>query len=231
MSNADPTAAAVSAFWTAREDQMARLADGGAAGGAARAGGHMNAIRDLVADMVRKLMPEASIEIEPYLPGYYRARKRWDLAVLYKNVLVAAFEFKSQVGSVGKNYNNRFEEALGTATDTLVAHERNSPFGEIPPFLGYVFVLCEDDETERKRQVSALFPTDPIFDDTSYNERYQLMLSRFLCENVYQAGWFITTRKDNQGRVSYSEPLTTATSAAFRAAIEGRVNWVRTVLG
>ncbi len=102
---------------------------------------------------------------------------------------------------------------------------------EIPPFLGYVFVLCEDDETERKRQVSALFPTDPIFDDTSYNERYQLMLSRFLCENVYQAGWFITTRKDNQGRVSYSEPLTTATSAAFRAAIEGRVNWVRTVLG
>ena len=45
---ADPTQTAVSLFWTTRADQMAALADGGVAGGVARAAGHMNGIRDLV---------------------------------------------------------------------------------------------------------------------------------------------------------------------------------------
>ncbi|WP_196764216.1 hypothetical protein, partial [Mycobacterium avium] len=47
----DPTRAAVSLFWTKRADQMAALADGGKAGGAARAAGHMSGIRDLVASI------------------------------------------------------------------------------------------------------------------------------------------------------------------------------------
>ena len=44
----DPTAAAVSLFWTKRSSQTAALADGGLAGGAARAAGHMDGVRDLV---------------------------------------------------------------------------------------------------------------------------------------------------------------------------------------
>src|SRR5689334_4295622 len=96
----DPTYAAVSLFWTTRADQMAALADGGLAGGAARAAGHMRGIRDLVSSIfVESGMPEETIIYEPFLPGYYRARKRWDMAVRYKGVLVAALEFKSQVGS------------------------------------------------------------------------------------------------------------------------------------
>lgn len=228
----DPTQVAVSLFWTKRTDQLASLADGGLAGGGARSGGHMDGIRDLVRGIFIDIgVPPVSIVYEPYLPGFYRARKRWDMAIRYKGALVAALEFKSQVGSVGKNINNRFEEALGTATDTLAAQTKFAAYGQIPPWLGYVFVLREDPETEMPdRPIDALFPADKEFAGKSYNQRYQEMLSRFMGDNIYQGGWFITTKVDEEGKVSYAEPLATATGKAFRAAVEGRVNYVREVL-
>lgn len=229
----DPTQQAVSLFWTKRADQMAALADGGAAGGGARAAGHMNGIRDLVSDIfVEAGMPVECITYEPFLPGYFRARKRWDMAVRYKGALVAALEFKSQVGSVGKNINNRFEEALGTGTDTWAAQTKFAAYGEVPPWLGYVLVLREDEETERpNRSINALFPADQAFKGMSYNQRYQEMLRRFMGDNIYQGGWFITTRVDDDGSVSYAEPLATATGKAFRAAVKGRIDFVKSVLG
>jgi hypothetical protein len=228
----DPTAVAVSLFWTKRADQIANLADGGVAGGAARAAGHMNGIRDLVKDIfVEAGMPETSIDYEPFLPGYYRARKRWDMAIRYKGALVAGLEFKSQVGSVGKNINNRFEEALGTGTDTWAAQRKFTAYGEVPPWLGYVFVLREDDETERpNRPIDALFQADQTFKGMSYNQRYQEMVRRFISDNVYQAGWFITTKTDDAGKVSYDEPLAIASGKAFRASAQGRVQYIRSVL-
>lgn len=228
----DPTQAAVSLFWTKRTYQIAALADGGLAGGAARAGGHMDGIRDLVKDIfIDAGMPENSVIYEPYLPGFYRPRKRWDMAVRYKGALVAALEFKSQVGSVGKNINNRFEEALGTGTDTWAAQGKLAAYGDVPPWLGYVFVIREDEETEcPNRPTDALFPADPAFAGMSYSERYQEMLKRFISDNIYQAGWFITTKTDDAGRVTYGEPLATASGKAFRAAVQGRVNYVRSVL-
>ena len=52
------------------------------------------------------------------LPGYFRPNKRWDFLVVVKNQLVAALETKSQVGpSFGNNFNNRTEEAMGSALD------------------------------------------------------------------------------------------------------------------
>jgi hypothetical protein len=228
----DPTNVAVSLFWTKRADQIANLTDRGLAGGAARAAGHMNGIRDLVKNIFVEFgMPDDSIVYEPFLPGYYRARKRWDMAVRYKGALVAALEFKSQVGSVGKNINNRFEEALGSGTDTWAAQTNFAAYGEVPPWLGYVFVLREDEETEQPdRPIDALFPADPAFRGMSYSQRYQEMLKRFIGDNIYQAGWFITTNTDDAGRVSYAEPLATASGKAFRVAVEGRVKYVRSVL-
>lgn len=215
---------------------MAALADGGVAGGAARAATHMNGIRDLVRDMfVDAGISEAGVVYEPYLPGFFRARKKWDMAVVYKDSIVAALEFKSQVGSVGKNMNNRFEEALGSATDTLAAQAQFKAYGDIAPWLGYVFVLREDDESEQPNRGSkALFPTDPAFEGLSYNQRYQEMIRRFVSENIYQACWFITTRIDeidDAAPVRYNEPLAIATGRTFRAAIQSRVDSVKNALG
>lgn len=58
--------------------------------------------------------------------------------------LVAAMELKSQVGpSFGNNFNNRTEEAIGTAVDLRTAY-REGAFGESPrPFIGWL-MLVED---------------------------------------------------------------------------------------
>ncbi|WP_167517577.1 PaeR7I family type II restriction endonuclease [Micromonospora orduensis] len=229
----DATQAAVLAFWQSRRKQRSNLEDDGKSGGEARSGAHMKGVRDLVANIfIEAGMPSESIIKEPYLPGYYRARKRWDLAVRHKDSLVAALEFKSQVGSVAKNINNRFEEALGTSTDTWVAQRKNAVFGEVPPWLGYVFVLEETAETEKPGRDlhNAEFPVDETFKGMSPNQRYQEMISRFVGDNVYQAGWFITTQSHQDGSVTYAEPLSTATGKSFRVAIQGRINLVRSML-
>jgi len=54
------------------------------------------------------------------LPGFFRPTKEWDLLVVKNGRLVAAIEAKSQVGpSFGNNFNNRTEEAMGSALDLL----------------------------------------------------------------------------------------------------------------
>ncbi|MFI7028367.1 PaeR7I family type II restriction endonuclease [Microbispora rosea] len=222
---------AVEAFWNTRGAQAAALEDQGRAGGAARANGHMSSITRLVAQefLDAGIADHCIIERQPYLPGYYRVRKQWDLVVICDGILVAAIEFKSQVGSVGKNINNRFEEALGTATDTHAAQTKNAAYGEVPPWLGYVFVLEETSETEQEnRSVNALFPTDPTFKGMSYNQRYQEMVKRFIGDGVYQAGWFIASKRTDEG-IEYIEPLATATAEAFAAQIRGRVAYVDAV--
>ena len=65
------------------------------------------------------------------LPGYFRPTKLWDLVVIYEGRLVAAIELKSQVGpSFGNNFNNRTEEAIGTAHDFWTAY-REGAFASI----------------------------------------------------------------------------------------------------
>lgn len=219
---------AVETFWTKRDEQIAKLKEG-AAGGAARANSHMRAFELLVSKVFRDAgIPNACIKIgKPTLPGYYRVSKQWDLVVIYEGHLVAAIEFKSQVGSVGKNYNNRFEEALGSATDVKAAQEEYAAYGEIPPWLAYVFVLQESTETERSPRIKTLFQHDGAFDGLSYSQRYQLMIKRFLNHNIYHAGWFLTTKRSPDTGVTYVEPLPTACAATFVQAIKGRVNYIR----
>ncbi|WP_052286804.1 PaeR7I family type II restriction endonuclease [Streptomyces sp. 769] len=225
---------AVTDFWSKRGEQRDNQADGGKAGGEARANGHIKGFEAAVKGIFLDCdIPAGDIRTgKPYLPGYYRVRKQWDLVVLYKEVLVAALEFKSQVGSVGKNFNNRFEEALGSATDLAAAQKKNGPFGAVPPWLGYVFVLEETEETEKlNRQSHALFEIDPAFKGMSYTQRYQEMISRFVGENVYDIGWFITTQRAEDGSITYKEPLPTATARTLQVAIEGRVKLVKAMLG
>jgi hypothetical protein len=57
------------------------------------------------------------------LPGYYRATKRWDIAVVIDEELLAAMELKSIASSFGNNLNNRIEEAVGNNTDLYQAYQ------------------------------------------------------------------------------------------------------------
>jgi len=51
---------------------------------------------------------------------------------------VAAIEFKSQVGSFGNNYNNRTEEAIGSASDIWGAYREGAFKPSARPWLGYL---------------------------------------------------------------------------------------------
>jgi hypothetical protein len=52
------------------------------------------------------------------LPGFFRPTKEWDLLAIHDGKLLAVIEAKSQVGpSFGNNFNNRTEEAMGSALD------------------------------------------------------------------------------------------------------------------
>lgn len=148
--------------------------------------------------MIRRLildngMTQAEVLVGPRgsltLPGFYRPSKNWDLLVVSQQRLVAAIEFKSQVGpSFGNNFNNRVEEALGNATDLKTAF-REGAFGQSPkPFLGYFFVLEECPASLAPvKFTSPHFPVMPEFQDTSYAARYEILCRKLVREQLYDA--------------------------------------------
>jgi hypothetical protein len=113
---------------------------------ASQAGKNMDGFLALVLDII-KANGLAHAEIHQNramltLPGYFRPTKLWDLLVIYKGELIAAIELKSQVGpSFGNNFNNRTEEAIGTAHDLWTAY-REEAFGKQPrPFVGWLMMV------------------------------------------------------------------------------------------
>jgi hypothetical protein len=121
------------------------------------------------------------------LPGYFRPTKLWDLLVLHEGRLIAAVELKSQVGpSFGNNFNNRTEEAIGTAHDFWTAY-REGAFGKQPrPFVAWL-MLVEDAPAARTpvRDRSPHFKVFPEFQGASYLKRYDILCQRLVQEQLY----------------------------------------------
>jgi hypothetical protein len=139
---------AVQKFWDGRGENLEKqtqrgITDAGTRG-AVTAGTQMRALESLIAEVVcdaglKKLDIQSRAAVE--LPGYFRPEKKWDLVVVSEKQLVLAMEFKSMVGSFGKNLNNRSEEAIGSANCLWTAY-REGRLGSGPaPFLGYFFLL------------------------------------------------------------------------------------------
>jgi hypothetical protein len=129
------------------------------------------------------------------LPGYFRPTKLWDLLVINQGRLVAALELKSHVGpSFSNNFNNRTEEALGTAVDLWTAF-REGAFGETPrPFVGWL-MLVEDAPSSRRpvRDKSPHFPVFPELRGASYLERYNILCRKLMQEQLYTSAAVIAS--------------------------------------
>ncbi len=159
------------------------------------------------------------------LPGYFRPEKKWDLVVVHEGTLAAAIEFKSQVGpSFGNNFNNRTEEAIGSATDVWTAF-REGRFGTPRPWLGYLFLL-EDaaGSTTPVRVREPFFEIDPVFRDASYKQRYELFCRRLLLERLYDAVCFVTASADPNTPIH--EPADDLNFTAFMAAMRARAAYL-----
>ncbi|WP_259648463.1 PaeR7I family type II restriction endonuclease, partial [Pseudomonas savastanoi] len=147
---------AVRAFWGNRTAARAKQIEAGVLDQGERAGvtggKNMDGFMVLLLELLRANgLSHAEIHQSRAvltLPGYFRPTKLWDLIVIYKGELIAAIELKSQVGpSFGNNFNNRTEEAIGTAHDLWVAY-REGAFGQqMRPFIGWL-MLVEDEPKE-----------------------------------------------------------------------------------
>lgn len=155
------------------------------------------------------------------LPGYFRPEKKWDLLVVSDGQLVTAIEFKSQVGpSFGNNFNNRVEEAIGSATDIWTAY-REGRLGDGPrPFLGYFFLLEDCPPVRRKvKNAEPYFTVDPAFRDASYSKRYEILCRRLVLERLYDAACL--TLATNTPNSEISHPSDDLTFSRFAAELRG----------
>ena len=131
------------------------------------------------------------------VPGYYRPQKNWDVVVLRNDKLVAAIELKSQSGSFGNNFNNRSEEVLGVARDFWMAYKERAFGVAEAPWIGYLFFLEESPSSARSVSLAeSPLPPMPVFANTSYLRRYEILCERLVLERDYTATALLVSDKD-----------------------------------
>jgi len=128
--------------------------------------------------------------------------------VIINGNLIASIELKSHVGpSFGNNFNNRVEEALGSATDIWRAY-REGVFKPSPqPWLGYLMVLEDHKGSKSPVRVSERhFKVFPEFINSSYAKRYELFCERLVRERLYNSACLIMTNHESGLKGKYTEP-------------------------
>jgi hypothetical protein len=193
---------AVKHYWVTREKQSQRQKSGGRADqgtrsavtGGAQMDGFIKAFTDFI---IQQGIAEAAIYSKKSvtLPGFYRPTKEWDLLIVKHNSIIAAIEAKSQTGpSFGNNFNNRIEEALGSAVDLWQAYKEGAFQTSPQPFLGYLFLLEDCEASTRPVSVSEPhFKVFREFRDASYQKRYELFCRKLIRERQYTAAAFIVS--------------------------------------
>jgi hypothetical protein len=224
---------AVKAFWGNRASAAAKQRESGNADQGERsgvtAGKNMDGFVALVQDVIRANgLSDAHMMLERRvlsLPGYFRPTKLWDLLIINHGRLIGALELKSQVGpSFGNNFNNRTEEALGTAVDIWTAY-REGAFGEAPrPFVGWM-MLVEDAPESRApvRDNSPHFNLFPEFKGASYLERYNVLCRKLVQERLYTTATVITTPRTAASDGQYAELSELTGLKTFITSLAGHI--------
>jgi hypothetical protein len=189
---------AIRHFWNTREVQQKgqKKADQGSRG-SVTGGKQLDGFIDLLVKVAKDLgVPEACIHTSSSsLPGFFRPSKDWDFIIITpNNQLIAAIELKSQVGSFGNNFNNRTEEALGSAVDLWTAFRENG-FPQIqPPWVGYIIVVEKTlKSTSTVRVQAPHFQARQEFNNTSYLDRYSIFCQKLMQERHYSATAMVWT--------------------------------------
>ncbi len=199
--------AAVKHFWGNREAALAKQMESGnqdaGSRGAVTAGKNMDGFLGIAQSLIQANgLPLADVCVQQRcltLPGFFRPTKRWDMVVMHRSELVAALEFKSQVGpSFGNNFNNRSEEAIGAAQDLWTAYREGALGEDAPrPFLAWIMLLEDCDKSNAPvKDKEPHFPVDPAFKGASYAQRHDLLCRRLMQERLYSsATLFVSSRE------------------------------------
>ncbi|MCY3710238.1 MAG: hypothetical protein OXG26_15200 [Caldilineaceae bacterium] len=192
-------------YWTQRNTQASSAHGGEGQGKSVRGGKHLDEVQaSIVTLMIDHGVAPSDIftECELHktgklqLPGYFRPTKKWDMLVVSDGCLLAAMKLKAQVGpSFGNNFNNRTEEAIGSAQDFWTAFREHAFRDSLQPWLGYLFLL--EDCAESTRPVNVQEPHFSVFGDfrgASYAKRYELLCRRLVLERKYISTCLLLSR-------------------------------------
>ncbi|HEY7778243.1 MAG TPA: PaeR7I family type II restriction endonuclease [Nitrososphaeraceae archaeon] len=198
--------AAIKIFWETRASQILnqqqrKVSDAGMRGavtGGKQMDGFITLFKKISLDFG---VPEDSIYLKgTNLPGFFRPTKDWDLVIISpQKHLIACLELKSQVGSFGNNFNNRSEEAIGSAVDLWTAFREGAFPNQQSPWVGYLMVV--EKSLLSSRPVSVGRSPFRIFDEfinTSYLERYKLLCKKLSLERHYSSTSLIWTSDAGQ---------------------------------
>ena len=221
---------AVRHFWLTRQQQSIRQGeakDRGARGadtGGKQMDGFIRLVREL---LIKAKVPEKWIAIDKRieLPGWFRAEKKWDLVIVHERQLIAALEFKSQIGpSFGNNFNNRTEEALGSATDIWAAYREGAFKPSARPFLGYLMLLEECPPSRSPvKVIEPHFSVFPEFKQASYCDRYAILIAKLLRDRLYDGACFLLSNSASIDNGDYVEPHPELTFSKFVTPLLAKV--------
>src|SRR5580765_3346597 len=226
------TREAVRFYWQTRSQQSEKQRKAGGADQGLRSAVTGGAQMDGFIELLTKLVIEAGIDAKDIyyrnsleLPGYFRPNKKWDFLVVPDGQLIAALEAKSQVGpSFCNNFNNRTEEAMGSALDLWTAF-REQAFGSlVRPWIGYMFLLEDCPRSTAPVGVKEPhFKVFPEFRNSSYAKRYELFCRRLVYEKHYDCSAFLMSNPEKGLNGDYSEPASDLTFQTFASSLFGRV--------
>lgn len=225
---------AVRTFWKSRDVAKQKQQRGGISDQGERSSVTAGKNMDGFASLVTKLVDANGLKDATIvrgralltLPGYFRPTKQWDLLVLSEGNLVAAIEFKSQVGpSFGNNANNRAEEAIGNAVDLWTAYREGALGQEAPsPFVGFLMLLEDAPESRALiKETSPHYPVFPEFEGASYAERYHVLCQKLVLEQLYSAATLILSPRSASKTGTYQELSPSTGVKAFVSILAGHV--------
>lgn len=223
---------AVKAFWGNSEaaEKKQKAAGKSDQGNRARVTGgqNMNGFLSIFSDIVNANgLANAQIfhkGADLTLPGFFRPTKKWDFVVVHKGQLIVAIETKSQASSIGKNYNNRTEETIGSAHDIWTAYRENA-FGKQPrPFVGWIMLVADSDESNDPRgEKSTHFPILNEFRDASYLGRYDLLCQKMIKEQLYTSATIIASPPSAKKTGIFTCPSPMTDLKSFVSALAGHI--------
>ncbi len=228
--------AAVAHYWRTRQAQVRKQNKAGQRDqglrGAVTGGAQMDGFIKLITDLILEsgvhrdcIHFESALE----LPGYFRPTKKWDLLVVCKGQLLLALEVKSHAGpSFGNNFNNRTEEAMGSALDLWTAFREGGFNSSVRPWLGYLFHLEDCPQSQRPVRVDEPhFKVFPEFENASYTRRYELFCRKLMRERHYDGTAFLTSSSQTGLKGIFTEPAEDLDVKRFATSLGAHLaaNW------
>ena len=207
--------AAVKAFWSDPAGPLAEESDADD-DGEIRSGKTMDGFCHLIREILLRSGLRNPIILTSgnatTLPGYFRPSKKWDVTVYDEKSqdLIAAIEFKSMRRAFGKNFNNRVEEALGSASDLQYIYRLGKLRDRPKPFVGYVTltaITAESCMLQREKRIR--LGVDTELDGKSYEHRYDVLCKRLVASDLYTAAAVLRCRRQ-EGYLGHHQEVSPA---------------------